>query len=257
MRVAVGCSGVAFGTEADRVRTATHEAGHAAAAYILGRRLGPVSIEPSAHFNGIAFSFDRAKTLTAAEQAASDRLDLPVVLLPARLRRRIETSVMVSLAGWEAARSIWPPETGYIPVSEDETRAEELARIAVLTSRGLPPSEAAMLEEAAQTETPTDEDQAIGVCLAWAAGDAAHYLSWLRAATAYMVSTSRFRRLVAAMVPELLTHRTLSGRRVRDILVAADEAGNAELEAWRRNRSNPDPGSSGPDSPLPSWKTPG
>jgi hypothetical protein len=48
-------------------------------------------------------------------------------------------------------------------------------------------------------------------------------LSWLQAETTAIVATARFGRLVAALVPVLLEHRTLSGRAVREILNEANE----------------------------------
>ena len=81
---------------AERRRVAVHEAGHAAASVLLGLRgQGPISCVPAAAYGGVCF-VGSPRRPTAADL---DGLGRPGPLQPARVRRFLECSVMVHLAG--------------------------------------------------------------------------------------------------------------------------------------------------------------
>jgi hypothetical protein len=177
-----------------------------------------VSIVGTEHYGGI--------TLLAAARPRGQgktNLALPAPLQPARFRRWIESEILISLAGPAAALLLAPDfYTGYVPPEPDEQRAEALARLAVL-SRG----ETERLERAAQAATPSDDDEAERLAGAFAGDRTAWaYLGWLRAEADELVKSVRFRRLVAALVPELLERRTISGRLARRVFVDTLEEAN-------------------------------
>ncbi len=196
----------------DVERTATHESAHAAAAFMLQRRVDLISIVPGARYSGITF-------LRAAPRGGEPNLLRPMLLQPARFRRWVETEIVTSLAGPLAAFYLAPDfETGYVPLESDEEHAEKLARLAVLT-----PAESEKLANAAEKSHPTDEERADK--LAWAAAGeetAQAYLFYLRAETARMVKGSRFRSLVSALVPVLLQRKTIGDRLATMIMRSAE-----------------------------------
>jgi hypothetical protein len=199
----------------ERRRVAYHEAGHAVMAYTVGRRNGVVSIRPGEHYNGIAFHGPAPRP----SELERGKLGLPVPLLPARLRRWIETEILIVVAGREAEFFRFIPPTRYSGPDPDEEAAVRLARASVeLSTR-----ESEALAAADHAELPVDERQAEK--LAWVAvgpdAEGWAYLNWLRATTRNLVGESGFFRLVEALVPELLRHEVLGGRSVRRILDGA------------------------------------
>jgi ATP-dependent Zn protease len=74
-------------TEAEALRTAFHECGHATAAYVLRGRVGTVSIRPRRGWAGVACA--RAPSWHADDLARTD-LGAPLVVWPARARRALE-----------------------------------------------------------------------------------------------------------------------------------------------------------------------
>jgi len=101
-----------------------------------------------------------------------------------------------------------------------EEHAEEIVNL--LTGR-----ERRLLEAAAEAKGMSDADSAWRT--AWLlAGSSLPPLSsgsCTRARASELVASPRFRRLLEALVPELLTHSTIGGRRVAAILKAADTKG--------------------------------
>jgi hypothetical protein len=189
---------------------ATHEAGHAVAAHVLGRAVHMVSILPTDRYEGMT-------VLGGGEAHPTDRqnLLLPTVLRPAPLRRWTEVSILIALAGPAAAFHLAAPSTD-VDHSQDETHARELARSAVWTQ-----AESERLEEATSTLGPfrTDEEDAEKLAWAMAGSDSADaYLDWLRTETRHLVVSPRFRAYVATLVPALLERKTMSGRLVRRVL---------------------------------------
>ena len=196
------------------VRTAYHEAAHAAAAYVFGRPVSLVSIRPGAHFLGVT-------TWTPGRFPGEAPVDIPAIMWPAKARRAIETSIVVSLAGSLGAMlSGWPEEDGYrAPPDEDE--AERSARVLA----GLSERETATLAglESATEPIPADDERARR--LSWAiagTSEAGLHLAYMRGVTRSLVYNPNFGRLLEALVPELLERGVLSGRRVREILSAAE-----------------------------------
>jgi hypothetical protein len=214
-----------------RHRIAVHESGHAAMAYLLHRRAGIVSIRPGAHHGGIAFHGPAPKV----PQEMFDRhLGHPVPLLPATLRRSIETTIMISLAGDEAEFLLWcrsPEKARFRPeTAEDEAVAEGFARDLVSLTR----PEREKLDEAERSEHKSDEDK-VWLFANAAVGEpneAGAYLAWLRAVTRGLIWGTRCVRLIEALVPELLEHEVLSARAVRAILLAADGKKPRTAPGW-------------------------
>jgi hypothetical protein len=194
-----------------RFRLAHHEAAHAIANYILrgGSTLRLVSIEGTATYGGICLSApSRVGGLTV------DDLDRPLPLVPARLRRVLETHVVATLCG-QIAEDLVEPEArrGSTPAEE---HAAEIVNL--LTGR-----ERRSLEAAAESKGMSDADSAWRATWLLAGGDlAVAELALLRAVARVLVASPRFHRLLDALVPELLAHGTIGGRRAAAILKAAD-----------------------------------
>jgi hypothetical protein len=194
-------------------RTAHHESGHVVMAHLLGWGIGPVTIIRGNGYNGLACY--NGMRFSDKERG---KLGLPVPLLPARFRRAVETNIMVSLAGRMAERWDLEPVSGFIPEHPDERYAQKLARLAAPTER-----DTRLLTVPEGRKVEPDEETAATLTRALAGDDTAtRYLLWLQAETAALVATPRFGRLVAALVPVLLEHKTLSGRATRIVLVEAE-----------------------------------
>jgi hypothetical protein len=198
-----------------RLRLAHHEAAHAIANYILrgGSTLRLVSIEGTATYGGICLSApSRVGGLTV------DDLDRPLPLVPARLRRVLETHVVATLCGQIAEDLVEPV------VRRGSTSAEERAAetVNLLTGR-----ERRSLEAAAKSTGMSDADFAWrGAWLLAGSELAGAQLALLRAVARELVFSPRFLRLLLALVPELLAHSTIGGRRAAAILKAADTKGS-------------------------------
>jgi hypothetical protein len=212
---------------AQRYRTAHHEAGHSVAAFILGRPVGPVSIKPCRVHLGVSF-----RTKARVPEAEWNRVGLPAILLPARLRRTVETEAVIALAGPTAEDVAVTEAEGSTYVNEatpDHTRAEQLVN--TLGDGGLSPTETVMLERARREPGESDEDKA----RYWSQLVADHslteslaHLSWLQTLTRSLVMSPRFQRLEYALAPRLLEAEVLGGRAVRMIFKAADRGFLAE-----------------------------
>ncbi|MBA3739204.1 MAG: hypothetical protein H0W97_11645 [Actinobacteria bacterium] len=196
-------------TDDQRVRTAHHEAGHAAMAWVLGRSVGVVSIRPSEHVLGLAFWGPARRATVPA--GVSTR---PAVLWPADLRRSIETSILISLAG-EIAERYAPPQ--------DAPRVTRLPeRVAPLT-----PRETSRLADVEAAEIhQTDWQRAVELIDLLAdpdGGSFGHaYLEALAALADEIVRSPRFRALADALIPVLLGGEVVSARTVREIFRASD-----------------------------------
>jgi hypothetical protein len=108
----------------ERRRVAFHEAGHAALAFLLGRAVDVVSIRPTDHYGGV--TAHRGPRLTERERR---KFGLPAPLLPARVRRHLEASALVALAGdlAEPLDTDWEPVSRYIAPTPDEQLAGQAA----------------------------------------------------------------------------------------------------------------------------------
>lgn len=140
--------------------------------------------------------------------------------MPARLRRILETDVVATLAGQIAEDFVEPRSRRGSTPAEDHAEAT----VDLLTGR-----ERRALHVAS---TRTDEglsDRELAFRGAWLlAGSqlAAAQLALLRAVALELVASPRFLRLLVALVPELLAHSTIGGRRAAAILKAADTKGS-------------------------------
>jgi hypothetical protein len=205
--------------EAELERLAWHEAAHATAAYLLGGCIrGPVSIEPRLHWAGVAFCRSRRVPFSDIDRSASG----PMCLLPPRLRRAIETDIIISLAGpaAERIRPGRPIESGYVAAHErdpDEERSRLL--VAALTT-----TEVRLLEHGDDENRPIKSDMtnAWNGCDALAQELSGLQLQMLQVETDLLVRTPRFQTLCAALAEALLENITLSARSVRAILRAHD-----------------------------------
>jgi hypothetical protein len=205
-------------SDEQRTRVATHEAGHQAMAFMLGRPVGVSSIEPTEHYSGVAFH--RPLGIPKGRFAPW----LPVPMQSAVVRRSIEGRILVYLAGPAAEWWLAPvePVSGYVPDDPDREAAIELARLAAPS-----PAETDDLARAARDPVRSDEVWAEELAVVFADDETAGaYLHWLEQETRRIVRSRRFAHLVAAIVPQLLEHTTLSGRLARRVLVAAEKEYN-------------------------------
>jgi hypothetical protein len=195
-------------TDADRRRTALHEAGHGIAQVVLGRSVEYVSIRPGKTFSGVAVPIPH------------ERLDiegfnpfLPVAQEPAALRADIERDIIIDLAG-DLATLLDGPGDNAPPASSyrDEPDVDAIARRAL---EQLGPRLAELVVEHEQSEDPIDTDDAKAWTLAKAfAGPEASfwYLEWLRAETRELVIRNRV--AILRVADALERHAVLRGEQV-------------------------------------------
>jgi hypothetical protein len=188
--------------------TAIHEASHGAVAVALGAatRAGPISIVGGRSFHGISFVGEPAKFAKQDIEAASG---VPWVLWPTRLRRNLETRVMVCLAGFAgqdmlAGRGAAPP----LPAAPQRVT--------------LPPREDATLTRAvAQDETQTDIQQAYTLMRAIHLDDdklQTRHLGFLAAQVDALLAAEAGR--IVKLAEALYEARTLPAARWKQLLAA-------------------------------------
>jgi hypothetical protein len=206
-------------TPRERERVAYHEASHAAASWILKGRVGLVTIEPNRHCNGFAQA--GGHRLPSGWSGRID-LELPPLAWPADIRRSFEVDLAAALAGPLGERALAPPRDRpadpKLYLQDLQLAAEQVRRLTRRESQTL---------YRWRTESPdhprkTDEEVAIESARLLAGREAEQLLGYYRAVTARLVELPRFERLVKALVPELIAHRSVSGRRVREIFKEAD-----------------------------------
>ncbi len=206
----------------ERRRVAFHESGHASMAFLLGRAVDVVSIRPSDHSKGV--TAHRGPRLTERERG---KFGLPARLLPARVRRHLEASALVALAGdlAEQLDTDWEPVSGYIASTPDEQFAEQAAGDLTRMTRK---EEARLAATQAKGELGSDAETAWKGAYVLAGAHAGQetiaHVGYLQALARAIVGTAQFARLVGALVPHLLANEVLGGRAVRRILVQANEA---------------------------------
>jgi hypothetical protein len=209
----------------DRWRIALHEAGHAVVAYLTGTRVQLVTIRGSRESLGRCFYADGLRF----DEAELECVGLPVPLLPARLRRSVETRIMCVLGGTiaEELGNFW--RQGYREPTSDERAAERLA----LTATALKPKERDLLEHS-EGRPDIDVSSALSHVLA-GSQTATLYLAWLAAETRGVVYSSRARRLIFALADQLLEDDVLGAARARAIFRTNDSelrlSGRASLPA--------------------------
>jgi len=196
--------------ERERRRVAYHEAGHAAVALMTKRPVHLVSIRPTRSWSGVCFSGG----LRLVESDYSlDNLNRPTPLLPAKLRRAIETQIMGKLAGGLAEELAGFHADGYVSETPDERQATAIAKMC-FTARQRE------LLATGDNDLPSETDAQAVRGLAYAlAGDetAVALIAWLRAETRQLIYSPRCRRLVDAIAAELLEHETVGASRLRAI----------------------------------------
>ncbi len=195
-------------------RCAIHEAGHAVMSWALGLTdPGPMTVVPAEGlFGGICFIGKHADLHTSAEAGYSYLTPLPMV--PHRVRRYIESDVMVSLAG-EAAEDLfeWDGASNHQPSTAVLTEADQAAlkspedrkRIARARSRTEPGS--------------TDEDRVLELLMGVHLRDLDLALAHRRLLLLETRRLLRLRRRALLGLAHLLdTHGTLAGERWHNYL---------------------------------------
>ncbi len=91
------------------LRTAYHESAHAVVAFRLAQPIRLVSVRPGETFAGIMLGGSSASLDSVGFDAFR-----PGIVQPARVRRRIEADICVSLAGQMGADLLWR-DSGYVP----------------------------------------------------------------------------------------------------------------------------------------------
>jgi hypothetical protein len=203
----------------DQWPVATHEAGHAVAAHLLRatRNAGPITIVADETTSGRCIA-GRAERYPSAELSS---IGLPYALMPARLRRWHETTVMSLLAGWIAedmfadAARLPPLVQRDVKLTADQPLRRPEADMLALASR-------ADLEAAARDEMRTDFTESWRLLVAMhrdetAAEQAGRF--WT-AEVRRMLSGDQARVMVRALAQELLTYGTLSAKDWRSVLAA-------------------------------------
>jgi hypothetical protein len=92
----------------ERERVAVHEAGHAVAGFLLGRRPDWITIRPSDGFGGMTTYLPHAGGPVAIPENPPP--GFPIVGMDARSRRVAETQMLTTLAGAAAERIYCGPE---------------------------------------------------------------------------------------------------------------------------------------------------
>jgi hypothetical protein len=105
-------------------------------AWLLGWEISAVSVRPGANFDGIMmytppWRLDEVDGILARRNPGGTLLERygmqPVALFDPELRRKVESGMMVMLAGEAGAWWAGPPESGYVPDDPGRERATELA----------------------------------------------------------------------------------------------------------------------------------
>lgn len=206
----------------ERSVTAYHEAAHAVACWLLrGSIVGPLSIAPTKHWDGIAHV--RARRPPEIE-IVEDTGGLPSIAWRPRVRQSIEHAAVIFLAG--AAGERFAPRTriieGYVPketphVQEEKRRALEL--VAPLTS-----TDAKLLALGDDPDLSLPNDlQGAYTAAGHLTGDTTGgrldaYIWHLQHETEALVESWAFQRLLRPLAEALLVHTTISKVAVRRLL---------------------------------------
>ena len=198
--------------ERERIRVAYHEAGHALAAWRLGREVLAVSIDPQGeHYGQVTHSAVATDSSTVVDW---------LIPIQGELRDVVETDIIISLAG-HLAEGFVGPQSGY-GLRPDDEWAEKAAT--VLATRSARHRELIVRVERQGEALPDevlvspDEMSASSGSFALAGQEAMYHLAWLRAVTQRLVSESgpRIKRLAEALLAE--PSRAMSGQRATAII---------------------------------------
>jgi hypothetical protein len=203
----------------ERALTSYHESGHAVMALALGGLIsGPCSISPSRLWKGVAHV--RARGFSPRD-AESIRVGRGILAYPARVRRSLESDVIISLAGHESEQ--YRPHTiaveGY--VGESPRLAETIEKFALAP---LTRADAKLLARGDLDEPlPNDVMRAFASVERLVAGERRVWalIRFLAEETAELVAGEVFQRRLHRLAAALLEHETLGARAVREVLADA------------------------------------
>lgn len=225
-----------------RTQTAWHESSHAIMAWLLGFEVKMISIRPGAHYSGITSFGDGPNVglwetfdgMTRRRNADTflGRIGLaPPTLWPAEDRRRLESSIMVTLSGDMGELLAAPFESAFRQEETvDEAETTQLARRLASQPAEFPPAlsdaQRERLERTERTEFPNDEARAMEDASS-ATGDILEAIAlkrYLQRVTRNIVFTEAFYELLTKVTPLLLEHTVLDGGYVADVLERATES---------------------------------
>jgi hypothetical protein len=198
--------------------TAFHEAGHAVAAYHLGRGFGRVSIEPDEDSLGRVRHHAGRKNPVAAIEIADYEASFGG-FINGKLRRRLEIDVMIGLAGGLVEQELTGKEQHEVGIGLHKLSDEE--RTAFTKKFG---------EDTAFLLTTGDLHIAWGLLNKVSGSDeeASAYLEWLFERTRNLISMPGFLDEVRSLADDLLDHGRLSGVKAREAIRAGRERWTAE-----------------------------
>jgi hypothetical protein len=195
-------------SDEDRGGTAFHESSHALVSFVLRRPIRYVSIRKGETYLGVMVHGRSA----ALDESVFRHFGRPAIVQPAKLRRRVEADICVSLAGVLGEQLVWTG-SGFVTEPPDEREAAATA----LEFSGLSQADAEDLAARERDPTPVtlDEENAANKAYALAGEEGWALLSYLRRTTKAIVWG--YRDDVASLAGELLDRDVIPGRRVREL----------------------------------------
>lgn len=190
--------------DAERVRTALHEAGHHVVAAVYGWRLGAVTITSGTALAGCSIATPPLVAVPANVDYAE-----PFIRWPSAVRRRIEGESLVYLSG-DAAEMLFVPRSGRRPdpvsVQAAEAIAEpdrpvDLSRLPAATAK----EHADVAVVCADPAVPSDADRVARLARYAHDGDVAGAGAWIfymetQARVLLLAHEQRVRRLADALL---------------------------------------------------------
>lgn len=195
--------------------TAYHEAGHAVASWLLERGIVRVSIAADEETLGFVEHYPRQRWQDRLEEA--DYQSSWGGFIDARLRRGVETDIMISLAGGMTEQELtgvpdYETGSGISKLTEEE--AQELAaKLGGKSETLITHGDWRRVMDLAYKVSSSEKE-------AWA------YVAWLQERTRSLMGHPLFEPAVRALAGALLEHRILTARRARQVIEAA-------MEQWR------------------------
>ncbi len=178
------------------------------AAFLLRGRVGPISIRKTKRWAGVASVAGRR----APQRDLDDRrLSGLYVLLPSRVRSRLESEAVISLAGPLAGKI-------YVPGLTRWPRAIPIAPTPIIHTLTAPERLWIASGDDDAPPPPHDEEHALAAVRALSLRDADLLLELMRRATEQLVFSPEFARSVEALAPALVEHIDLGARDVRRLL---------------------------------------
>jgi hypothetical protein len=220
-------------TDYRRRLTAHHEAGHAVAAHLLGRRLELISIKPGRRHLG--FAANRAPPIHVAVEHVEG---VPLTHQPEALRRAVETDVIVYLAGYLAEFLVEPQAPGQ-PIAPAEDIAAAREALSHLTPRDVELLQ--RHEDELARSDKSDDDLAHEIARLFADGkdESEALLCWLTVSARRLVV--RNKRPIAALAERLLQDVVLPGEVAEQVIAGALGARRKETPMPTLKKAKPDP----------------